>query len=368
MQREVRPATVSALLREGKEHIAAAWETVVRRELPQLGRLDRAELFDHLPEVLDALADWVDGDEVRGSRAFSALAHGHALQRLGFGIDLDVLTLEYQHLRTTLLEAAGDIAPTAALFADLVRLNAGLDLAIHAGLKRHSLQRDQLRERFIGILGHDLRGPLQVMQLALNALVHHEALEPALVKVAARGLKSVGRMERMIADVLDFARSHLGEGMPARPTDEDLGEICRSATEELQAAFPGREISVRCDGNLRGRWDRDRTLQAIGNLGANAVAHGADPIVLHAYEQDSRHVVLDVSNGGAPITDAARAHLFDPFRRGTERSTGLGLGLYIVKQIVLAHGGLIDVLSDDTGTTFRVTWPRSQPADIAERA
>ncbi|HTJ43788.1 MAG TPA: HAMP domain-containing sensor histidine kinase [Kofleriaceae bacterium] len=354
---------VSDRIRAQKAAIGASWEEAVRRHVPSLGGLDRAMLIDHLPELLDGLAAWVDGDRPRAYTAFEALVVGHALQRLGHGIDLGSLTIEYQVLRTVLLRSMLELDATEEVRTDLIRLNEGLDEAVLKAVRRYVAAREELRERFIGILGHDLRAPLQVVSLALARM--REGADDAAAKTLDRGQRAVERMDRMIKDVLDFARTQLGQGLPARPTANDMGAICRAAVDESRGAHPGRRIVVTTRGDLRGFWDHDRVAQALTNLIANAIAHGEDPIDVRAIDQGA-HVVTEVENPGPPIPEEVRAHLFEPFRRGPTQGEGLGLGLYIVGAIALTHGAICDVIADGT-TNFRITWPRVKPEVIPGR-
>ena len=165
----------------------------------------------------------------------------------------------------------------------------------------------------------------------------------------------------MIGDVLDFARGHLGGGIPANPSLHDMAEICRHVVEEVAAANPQRRIEVETRGDLRGPFDRDRVAQALGNLVGNAVEHTRGPIELAAYETDDRmHVITTVTSHGVAIPADVQRRIFDPFARGDDAMgrRGLGLGLYIAQQIVLAHGATIDLTSDEQATTFTITWPR----------
>jgi phosphoserine phosphatase RsbU/P len=185
------------------------------------------------------------------------------------------------------------------------------------------------------------------------------------VRIAA----SAERMARMIDDLLDFTRSRLGGGFPISPRRIDLRELCAQVIEELELAYPERTIEFEAEGDAWGNWDPDRIAQVISNLIGNALTHSPDSATVGvrlADEQD--RVVLTTNNAGPPIPAEVVAHLFEPGRRGPPRhgraaSSGLGLGLYIVQQIVLAHGGKIDVQSDAAnGTTFTVTLPRRSRA------
>lgn len=360
---EVRSSdnAVSAYLRGQVDSIQVAWEKAVLARLPLLQKLDRAALIDHLPEFLIALASWIEGDEVTARRGFDLLAEGHALQRLGHGIPLETLCIEYQVLRSVILSQLLILESSKHLRTMLVRLDEGLDHAITEAVRRYSHRRDEIRERFVGILGHDLRNPLNAIVLASAQVASLPCSESKHTRMGVTIQRSADRMLRLIADVIDFAQAHLGEGIPSVPKRCDMGEICEEAAQELRLAHPGRQIRVEQIGDLRGHWDRDRVIQALSNLIGNAVQHGTDPITVVAEAMpDNLAVVTRVINRGATIAPEELAHIFDPFRRGHEgaKTTGLGLGLYIVQQIALSHGAQCSVTSRDGTTTFEIHWPR----------
>jgi signal transduction histidine kinase len=353
--------TVSDFLRNQQTRIAERWEQEVRADLPALAKMTRPVLYDHLPEFLDGLASWIDGDTELAEKAFAQLAEGHALQRLGYGVGLETLTREYSKLRAVLMRVLKDVPPTDEARDDMVSLHEGMDRAINEAMHRYATRREEVRERFVAILGHDLRDPLSTVVISANVLAANPTLKPEHRVVASRIVRACDRMQRMISDVLDFARGHLGSGIPANPTLNDMGEICRAAADEITGANPQREIEVDLSGDLRGAFDRDRVHQAMTNLISNAIQHSEAGIEVRAYETEDHHAVItEVTSHGEVIPDDLRGRLFDPFAQGDIAGPrrGLGLGLFIVQQIALAHGGICDVSSDESGTTFSIRWPR----------
>ena len=144
----------------------------------------------------------------------------------------------------------------------------------------------------------------------------------------------------------------------------ELGALARAVVDELRAAHPERAITIDANGELPGQWDAGRIAQVVSNLVGNALVHGAreSPVELVLSSDDSQ-VVMEVTNRGPAIPEAMVDRLFEPFQQGPDageapRSPGLGLGLFIVRQIVLAHGGTIAVRSRDDVTTFTVRLPR----------
>ncbi|MEP6653874.1 MAG: PAS domain-containing sensor histidine kinase [Myxococcales bacterium] len=226
----------------------------------------------------------------------------------------------------------------------------------------------EFQERFLGILGHDLRNPLAAIDMGA-AILHQQIADPRMLRVIARMQSSSLRMSRMIEQILDLTRSRLADGLQLRLETTDLCATITGIVEELRTAYPGQEIDVQCPP-VTGSWDRDRLEQVFSNLIGNAVIYGdATRSVTVVVRQEDRLVVADVHNDGEPIPEELQPVLFNPFRRGerdsrTAKTAGLGLGLYISNEIVRAHGGGLALRSNQTeGTTFRVTLPfeRSAP-------
>lgn len=227
----------------------------------------------------------------------------------------------------------------------------------------------QFKDRFIGILGHDLRVPLTAIKTATMTLRRkgsstEEELRTSLGRLLPFIERGVDRMNRMIADVLDFTRIRMGSGIPLARRTTDLGAVALGVVEELRAIHPDQEIRVDLDGSLSGSWDEDRMAQVVQNLVVNALVHGdVGAPVRVTLDGTSEEVVLAVHNEGPRIPPELVSQMFDPLRRGTSpgggREEGIGLGLFIVRALVEAHGGRIQVRSTaTTGTSFVVKLPR----------
>ena len=218
----------------------------------------------------------------------------------------------------------------------------------------------RLHETFTAVLGHDLRNPLNAILMSAQVLERGTS-DPAVRETAARMLAYSRRMGRIIEDTLDLARARLGGGIPIDRAPADLGEIVRRVVEEHEAASPGCRIDVQPEGDLGGAWDAGRLGQAIANLVGNALKHGnGGGVEVRLDGRRGDAVDFSVANPGG-IPAEVLPHLFDPFRGG-RRSEGLGLGLYIVQQIIAAHRGSIEVCTEERDRTlFRVSVPRGAP-------
>jgi PAS domain S-box-containing protein len=228
---------------------------------------------------------------------------------------------------------------------------------------RHS---GEMREQLIAVVGHDLRNPLNAITASAFLLRRTEELSEGGVRAVERIRNSAARMARMLTDILDFARSSIGGGLPVHRERVNLHDICRSALEELQVANTGRKLELEVQGDGWGCWDPDRLAQVVGNLVSNALQHGRPDTPVRVEVRDAGpEVLLSVHNEGEPIGPELQAVLFQPFRRGTTgkaATRSVGLGLYIVQQVAHAHGGKVTVHSTQgSGTTFTVRLPRGLP-------
>jgi signal transduction histidine kinase len=222
--------------------------------------------------------------------------------------------------------------------------------------RRQLVQADQMRELFIAILGHDLRNPLSALsmstQLALRRSKDDDVKEPL-----TRTLRHAERMRRLVEQLLDVTKIHHG-GVSLSPGPADLRAVLDQVVDEF--AEHRQRISIEVFGDTVGTWDVDRLAQVVSNLVGNAIDHGlpGTPVSVRVNGTQNEALVLEVHNSGAAIPIELRAVLFEPFQ-GRKRARGLGLGLYVCKQFVMAHGGAIDFeSSDENGTGFSVRLPR----------
>jgi two-component system sensor histidine kinase/response regulator len=252
----------------------------------------------------------------------------------------------------------------ADVFFQLYRQRQQLALEVRERERLLAETRETLRlnEMFTAALSHDLRTPLGAI-VAGAALLSGSDPERER-RVAERILSSGRRMTEMIDQLLDLSRVRLSGGIAVSSARMDLRALAERIVGELRISAPSAVIETTANGDLFGEWDEGRLAQVLSNLLANAIRHGqAGTVGLALRGDDPASVALSVQNAGV-IAEGVRACLFDPFRAGgatLSRKEGLGLGLYIVKQIVEAHGGRVEVQSDAaSGTRFTVTLPRAR--------
>ncbi|AKQ70424.1 histidine protein kinase AsgD [Myxococcus hansupus] len=233
---------------------------------------------------------------------------------------------------------------------------------------RRLQEQAEFEQQLIGIVSHDLRNPLGAIHLGAERLKRKEALAPSAIRTVDRILESAARAVRLVRELLDFTQARLGGGIRIERAPMDLHALGRTALEEVEEANPAARVELTTRGDGRGAWDADRLSQVLQNLVMNAVKYGQPgaPILVEI-EGDGDPVTLRVHNEGPPIPPERLQGLFQPLQRGSDAvdvtSRSVGLGLFIVKAIVDAHQGHIDVRSSrGEGTTFTVSLPRQAPA------
>ena len=239
-----------------------------------------------------------------------------------------------------------------------------VDITARKRAQQELQQAVRFRDEIMAVLSHDLRTPLSVAMTSAEVLERSGNLDQKQARVVARIKSSGMRIEHMIRDLLDYTRARQGGGIPVSPRPADLAVLLRQAIDEQQTLHPDRTFQLSMSGSAQGRWDPERLAQVVQNLLANAARHAGPGQVIEVRLRDEPPlVVLEVHNGGPPIPEEMLPVVFEPFRRGAQlfggASGGLGLGLYIVRAIVAAHGGTALVRSSAAeGTTFTVRLPR----------
>lgn len=352
-------------LRSNHELILREWDRQTA-QLPSTEGLSPQGRRDHIPEMLEAMASAVERSDTT-SVSLQQLPLTHADERWLQDFDLREIVDEYRLLRRVILGLyATSEDPRYASAADrlpaILAFSENIDHAIANAVDHCTLKRDRVREYFIGMLSHDLRDPLSAIVMNAQIQTLTPGMPPAEVERSNRIRASASKMQRLIDDMLDVTRARLGRGLPITPVEVDLRRVLPETVDELAQANPGRTIechAVQVPGDLIGQWDPLRISQAVSNLVANAIKHGADPIQVIPHDEGDR-VTLEVRSGGE-IPLELRPHIFTPFET-RDPQAGIGLGLHIVAEIAKAHRGQVALMPDTPGETrFMLTLPRYTP-------
>jgi signal transduction histidine kinase len=243
----------------------------------------------------------------------------------------------------------------------MTRFNEAIDQALAESVGRFSDDVDRSRDTFIAVLGDDLRMPLQVMTASAGLLAQRDLSAAAHAEAVARIPASVLDMNRIIGDLLEYTRTRLGKTIPIHADHANVERIVRGSLAEVGAGHPQRSFRVETASDLMAFVDSARLQQAITNLLGNAVEHGRKGSSVEVIvRKDSGWLAIEVSNEGAAISPEALQVIFDPLQHvagSARRGKQLGLGLFVAREIAVAHGGTIEVKSSDSRTTFTIRIP-----------
>ena len=374
---------LDSFIHDNMEQILQAWEDFARTIEPPALTMDDTELRDHARLMLLAFAQDLrtpqsDLERAAKSKGLGQRREGdtaaetHAEARLLSGYTVVQLVSEYRALRSSVLTLwAADIGPDRSPhMADVARFNEAVDQALAESVARYEHMVTQSQNMFLAILGHDLRNPLGTIVTGSSFLMQAADIPSKYVLVATRMFNSAKRMSKLINDLIDFTRTHLGPGIPIRVKQGSMAALCEEVVNESRTFHPERMINLQVPPQLDAIFDEGRIAQVLSNLIGNAIQYGSEDAPVTVLVTASEHdVVIAVNNRGGAIAPDKLASIFDPMVRiaasvnssstdYTER-TSLGIGLYISREIIHAHGGRIGLASMAAdGTTFTVTMPR----------
>jgi signal transduction histidine kinase len=363
--------SLSVFIRNHHEEIISEFAVFARTLMPPGTEMTAAELRDHALDILTAVVEDISTPQTSHEQSQKSQGHGsahvmqasgklHADDRIRHGFTLRAVIAEFRALRATVLRLYEESG--ASDLADVRRFNEAIDEALTESMDRFAVQTDLFRDQFIGVLSHDLRTPLAAITVGAPLLAVPEDNPQRRSRVVAHIINSAQRMERMISDLLDLTRAKLGGSIPLNRRPADLQQMCEDALIEIRGGQPDAIVRFESRGDLRGEWDADRLAQVVSNLVGNAIQHGGGTPVTLSGHADSNSVTLAIHNGGAPIPQEMLPFVFEPLARGRGDGTrgSIGLGLFIARAIVSAHGGDIQVRSSlDAGTTFTVKLPKA---------
>lgn len=362
------------------DKILSEWDSFARSLGPAADQMSASALRDHAKPILQAIVEdmaapvtpreQLEKSQVVTDVQTDTAAGTHGTLRHISGFSLLQLTAEYRALRATVfrlwLPQIKDF--NEGVSSDMVRFNETIDQALAESVLTYSDQGERTRDTFLAILGHDLRSPLATVSMAGDLLIRHGEQTVDVESIGLRIRRSVATMTTMVNDLLEYARTQLGGMIPISPEIGDMVRTCNEAVEDARAANPECGFESAAEGDLTCNFDAPRLQQVLSNLLNNAAQYSkrGHPVTLVA-RGGPDSVVLRVKNLGEPIPGASLQAIFNPLvqlradddARGRP-ATSIGLGLFIAREITVAHGGTISVESDETtGTVFTVSIPKS---------
>lgn len=367
-------------IRENKNSIVKEWENFARTLTPAV-HMTTFQLRDHIEQILSFIAEDLESPQTAGqqikkshgkndsadSQDSAAEIHGNIRHDEGF--DIVQMVSEYRALRSSIIKLWTKANRTLSDedVVDLTRFNESIDQALAESVVKFTQKVDYSKDLLLGVLGHDIRSPLGAMNMCAQLIARVGTLNDKQTELASQIVSSGTRISEMISTLLDLTRARAGTGLPILKARMDIGIAARKVIDEIQIQHPDRTILLEITGNVEGEWDITRIGQLFSNLIGNAVQYGAKSSPIDVLiKGDSEWVTISVHNAGDPILPMQLTTLFDSFTRGQSKdnqrdsvNSNLGLGLFITKEIVLAHDGAIKVLSNNAeGTTFNVRLPR----------
>jgi signal transduction histidine kinase len=368
---------LSKFIRANPDDIERAWENFARSLTRFAADMSDATLRDHLREILAAIADDMDSPQTYAEQQAKSKGHGpmggaldrisatHAHARLISGFNLEHAISEYRALRSSVLFLWVRSAPNKEdiELSEVTRFNETIDQAVAELVRRYASKDEMFNDRFIGALSHELRNPLNTIALTAKTLDKSPLDEPQHEKVA-RIYQNVGRINRLVDDLAILVRSRTSLGLPLSKESFDMGALTEETLEEIKLSNPNAIFKIEKSGDVTGTWDKLRLQQMIFNLASNAVTHSSDQQARIVVREADTEVVWRISNRSKPIPEDEQQQIFEPFvhkgdSASAQPSSGLGIGLFVVREIVEAHNGSIEaVFNERQGTTFTVRLPR----------
>lgn len=371
---------LAEFIRNNMDPIIGEWEDFARTLVPAADHMGSLTLRDHIQQILDfiivdmesAQTTEEQADKSRGEKpaASNPSAAGiHASLRYDGGFNMDQMVSEYRALRASVVKLWNFSKPdiTEKYINDLTRFNESIDQALTESIRDYSKKLELSRNLFLGILSHDLRNPLGAISMSSQLTMKIGPLTDRQNMLHSQIADSTNRALEIVNNLLDLTRARLGSGLPILRQAMDMGFVANQLVDEMRVLHPNREFLLKVSGPVTGVWDKARIGQIFSNLIGNAVQYGfrGAPITVRV-EGLPNGLAICVHNEGTPIAADALRTIFNALARAQSNedtkskpvATNLGLGLYITKEIVAAHGGTIDVTSSEfEGTTFKVFLP-----------
>jgi len=376
---------LAGFIRENTKQIIAEWETFARTLIPAANHMTPLALRDHINEILAFIVSDIESpqtgtEQIQKSHGEKekdpapTAAETHAALRLAGGFDIDQMVSEYRALRASVIKlwskANTQINGTDIL--DLTRFHESIDQELAESVSHYTKKVSYSKDLFIGILSHDLRSPLNVISMSAQLMLNmgtpdrQQTLNERQTMLTTQIYESASRITVIVDDLLDVTRARFGSGLPVVRAPMDMGFVSQQLVDEMRVAYPTRIMTLEILGDTKGEWDKARIGQVFSNLMGNAIQYSfKDSSIDVTVTGNPEEVIVSVHNEGVPISPGKIETVFNSLTRAVidagdhPGTVNLGLGLYISKEIVVSHGGTIDVTSSEAdGTTFTARFPR----------
>ena len=360
--------------------IVTEWEAFARTLAPVSNEMTPLALRDHIHQILAFIVSDIKSSQSNSEQVQKAhgkkqkasaptAAETHAALRLAGGFNIDQMVSEYRALRASVIKLWGrtNTQINKDDLMDLTRFNESIDQELAESVSHYTKKVNYSKDLFIGVLSHDIRSPLNAITMSAQLQKNTATPKERQLMLSSQIFESASRISAIVDDLLDVTRARFGAGIPAIRAPMDMEFVGRQLVEEMRAVHPTRTILLEVSGDLKGEWDKARIGQVFSNLIGNALQYSfKDTTIEVAVKGTKEEVELSVHNVGVPIPPEQTKTIFNSLTRAVidagehPASINLGLGLFIVKEVVEAHGGTIDVTSSEKeGTTFTARFPRA---------
>jgi len=377
---EPQGVRLAEFIHTNEKQIVSEWESFARTLKPVANDMTPLALRDHIHEILTFIVRDIKSPQTRQEQAqkskgakkkngIPSAAETHAALRLAGGFNIDQMVSEYRALRASVIKlwSIPNTQMDKTDIADLTRFNESIDQELTESVSHYTKKVNYSKDLFIGILSHELRNPLNVVSMSAQLMLSMGAVNERQTMLTKQIFESTERMSDIIGNLLDVTRARFGVGLTVIKAPMDMGMVSTQLVDEMRIAHPTRKIILTLSANTEGEWDKARIGQVFTNLIGNAIQYSfKDSSISVIVKGSPKHVMISVHNEGAPVPIKKIKTIFDALARAVSvnekhpKDVNLGLGLYITKEIVVAHGGTIDVTSTkEAGTTFIVRLPRA---------
>lgn len=375
---------LSVFISDNTYSIVEEWENFAKTLTPSAEGMTPLALRDHIHQILDFIEKDITSSQTpkeqtkkskgnKDNKSGNTAAEIHASLRLSGGFNIEQMVSEYRALRASVIKLWGRTNPHMDKedVEELTRFNESIDQALAESVSFYTKEVLHSKDIFVGILSHDIRGPLQAITLSTELLIHTGNITERQKIIAKGALESADRISSLVDNLLDVTRARFGGGLHIVRSLMDVSFLAHQIVEEIRIVHPSRTINLDTPEELKCEWDKARIGQVFANLISNALQYSfKDTPVWISIAKSQDSVYISINNDGLPIPREKINSIFDPLTRGSVNndekkimSSNLGLGLFITREIVQAHGGNISVSSSELdGTIFTVEIPRQKPA------